>query len=803
LRKILFAFVILIITSTVAAATVFPDVPKNHPNAIAIDFLTTEKIINGYPDGNFKPDQIINRAEALKIILLSSNVEIPENFIQRFPDFESTEWFAKYVATANKLNIIDGYPDGTFQPENPVNKAETLKMILQTNLVELINYETNKQIFADTKAGAWFTSFLNYAKKFELVEADKNNNIYPADNLTRGELSEIIYRFQTRVDHICPRLLENSKTITKDYFEGITLDNPLPNVFYENEIYLLSGQTLENSSIATVFFSDETGTQTVFSGEIENNKFAIPVEFRKPQLLNFSVLPKSSGKSVAASIEILPRECQPAVILTPSTTPQNLHFELKNNQSVFKWENFDNNLTRFVLRQNERRFERLLSVKQNSFQLNPLDFIDWEKGSASLQIFSARSENGFSFEPRTKWQSSTELTLQITQHHFSEFRTDELELNHLPIFRSHNLTITGTTKIPLESNAFLIEPNGQVIEIPIQENLTEIPAQTEFSFELELPQTGIYFLEINDLSGLAVLNHPLYEPNTIPLLPDFMDLRELSNSKYKILLNHERLTWLRLINNFRAQHQLPKVTLNSKISEFAQNYAEEMMQKDFFAHVDLNGKNPDERRRIFGLNLPVGENIARDLKVEYAHAGLLRSAAHRQNIMQEKWSQIGLGIAETEAGDFIFVQEFSVAEINADNLAEIKTELLNLLNKSRAAKNLPLLTMDFITEKIAQNWSEKMVTEKFFALEIETECIEPDNSLIQCNVSLENELRIIEEQSNFFFSVAGAGEIARLAEIFLENKNSPVFGSGVESVGIGLVQNSDGMIVVTLIWRMF
>jgi len=84
--------------------------------AEAVDYLNENGIIQGYPDGYFRPDRIINRAEALKIIFESRGMTPGEDTASGFPDVEMKAWFAKYVTQAKKMNIIEGYNDGTYKP---------------------------------------------------------------------------------------------------------------------------------------------------------------------------------------------------------------------------------------------------------------------------------------------------------------------------------------------------------------------------------------------------------------------------------------------------------------------------------------------------------------------------------------------------------------------------------------------------------------------------------------------------------------------------------------------------------------
>lgn len=93
-------------------------------------------IIEGYPDGTLRPHTPINRAEALKILLLTANADRilaefgPSDLPQAtFPDVPESSWFAEYVAKAQALGLIEGYPDGTFRPAQQITRAEAAKLI--------------------------------------------------------------------------------------------------------------------------------------------------------------------------------------------------------------------------------------------------------------------------------------------------------------------------------------------------------------------------------------------------------------------------------------------------------------------------------------------------------------------------------------------------------------------------------------------------------------------------------------------------------------------------------------------------
>ena len=89
-------------------------------------------ILVGYPDGTFKPAQNVTRAEAAKIIsyvMVGEDVEKwPEK--QVFSDVPADHWASKYITFCEYNNVINGYGNGKFGPNDPVTKAQLAKMLL-------------------------------------------------------------------------------------------------------------------------------------------------------------------------------------------------------------------------------------------------------------------------------------------------------------------------------------------------------------------------------------------------------------------------------------------------------------------------------------------------------------------------------------------------------------------------------------------------------------------------------------------------------------------------------------------------
>ena len=96
--------------------------------------------INGYPDGTVRPDEGITRAEAAVIYYrLLGGYE--NESISTFSDLRGNEWYYQSVAYLERNGIIYGYPDGTFRPNDRITRAEYATMVVR--LLDLAPVDTN------------------------------------------------------------------------------------------------------------------------------------------------------------------------------------------------------------------------------------------------------------------------------------------------------------------------------------------------------------------------------------------------------------------------------------------------------------------------------------------------------------------------------------------------------------------------------------------------------------------------------------------------------------------------------------
>lgn len=100
----------------------------------AVTRLTALGIIGGYPDGTYKPEKPVTRAEFAKIIVTALGVGQAAEYAKgatKFSDVPATHWASGYINVATDMGVINGYPDGTFKPSKEVSYAEAITMIVR------------------------------------------------------------------------------------------------------------------------------------------------------------------------------------------------------------------------------------------------------------------------------------------------------------------------------------------------------------------------------------------------------------------------------------------------------------------------------------------------------------------------------------------------------------------------------------------------------------------------------------------------------------------------------------------------
>ncbi len=148
--------------------------------------LEKGSLIKGYEDGTFKPDKAITRAETAAILRRASEMygyHIDEN---RFSDINM--WAKKEISDLASADIVNGYSDGTFKPDNAVSRAEFVTMLMRI----IDNYGTSAS-FSDT-VDHWALPFIAKACEYGYINGYEDGTFRPDKTITRAEAIAIMSR---------------------------------------------------------------------------------------------------------------------------------------------------------------------------------------------------------------------------------------------------------------------------------------------------------------------------------------------------------------------------------------------------------------------------------------------------------------------------------------------------------------------------------------------------------------------------------------------------------------------------------
>lgn len=241
LHYFLSAFVLALMLPIFAFANTFSDLENSHGNFVAIEYLVSIGTLEGYDDGTFKPAKTVNRAELMKILVSGQGIEPDEEtYKECFPDVVD-QWFARYVCYASEQGWVDGYPDGTFQPGRMVNKVEALKMLVNAlGLESMLPGEVSDALFDDTDSSSWYAPYVYLARELNLLEV-LDGNYEPSGEMNRGGVSEYIFRTLVVQQREISRFANVERDA---FLEANELNSLIPEglavisyVFYNGEVY--------------------------------------------------------------------------------------------------------------------------------------------------------------------------------------------------------------------------------------------------------------------------------------------------------------------------------------------------------------------------------------------------------------------------------------------------------------------------------------------------------------------------------------------------------------------------------------
>lgn len=143
-----------------------------------ISFLGQMGIVEGVDQNIFDPNADLNRAEFLKMVTVAFGREVQEGaYDDEFKDVDSSEWFADYVAAGVNYDIVNGYSDGNFRPETQVSYAQALKIALRGANCGFFEEDLKDYgVYEQEYARDWYQGYMNLAEDLGIWTTAQQNH---------------------------------------------------------------------------------------------------------------------------------------------------------------------------------------------------------------------------------------------------------------------------------------------------------------------------------------------------------------------------------------------------------------------------------------------------------------------------------------------------------------------------------------------------------------------------------------------------------------------------------------------------
>lgn len=171
---------LLTVPAGAAAVTKFSDVSDSY-TATAVETLRLMGVLDGYGDGTFRPDTVLNRAQFCKMAVyaMDGSGELGRySTVTIFPDVKPSHWASAYINMASKKGIISGFADGKFKPGQTVTAGQAVTILMRG-----LGYKD------EDMGGVWPQSYMAEAQTNGLLKSTGITSAYAG--LTRAQAAKL------------------------------------------------------------------------------------------------------------------------------------------------------------------------------------------------------------------------------------------------------------------------------------------------------------------------------------------------------------------------------------------------------------------------------------------------------------------------------------------------------------------------------------------------------------------------------------------------------------------------------------
>jgi hypothetical protein len=171
----------------------FTDLSIYHWAVEPVALCVTLDMVNGYPDNTFQPEKGITRAELVTMLVRTLSVKLAKTAAYTgFKDVPAKSWAAPYIAYGVYKKFTTGYPDKTFRPNQVISRAEGITLLAR--YAELVQLAPLESPFPDLKTDFWANKYIGPAQDTGMLKYLEGKDFEPDKPFTRAEACEVLYR---------------------------------------------------------------------------------------------------------------------------------------------------------------------------------------------------------------------------------------------------------------------------------------------------------------------------------------------------------------------------------------------------------------------------------------------------------------------------------------------------------------------------------------------------------------------------------------------------------------------------------
>lgn len=178
------------LSSAAAGNSGFPDVPATKHFAEAVNDLASRNIIGGYPDGTFRPNDSITRGQAAAIIVKMTKLPTTTIKDPKFKDVSTANGYYKAIAVLAEKGVINGYGDGRFGPNDSITRAQMASIIIKA--FELPLYHDPDYGFLDVAHKNGHREGIYSLYQLGLTTGTSPTTFSPNASITRGQAAKLL-----------------------------------------------------------------------------------------------------------------------------------------------------------------------------------------------------------------------------------------------------------------------------------------------------------------------------------------------------------------------------------------------------------------------------------------------------------------------------------------------------------------------------------------------------------------------------------------------------------------------------------